>query len=122
MTSIFGYRTDGSGHDNTVRNVMKKAKEVGMHFNPTKCQFKETEVKFFGMLLNREGIVADPAKIDALRKLPKPRTEALLQSFFGMVNYLSRFNAKIADLTHGLRSLLKKTNKFIWQDEHSSEF
>ena len=37
------------------------------------------------MLLNRQGVVPDPAKFDALRKLPEPRTEALLQSFLGMV-------------------------------------
>ena len=55
------------------------------------------------MLLNRQGVVPDPAKIDALRKLPEPMTEALLQCYLGMVNYLSRFDAKIADLTHGLR-------------------
>ena len=74
------------------------------------------------MLLNRQGVVPDPAKFDALRKLPEPRTEALLQSFLGMVNYLSRFDAKIANLTHWLRSLLKKSNEFIWQDEHSRDF
>ena len=54
---IFGYESDGSNHDKTVRSVMKKAKEVGMHFNPNKCQFKKTQVKFFRMLLNRQGVV-----------------------------------------------------------------
>ena len=64
---IFGYENDGSDHDKTVRSVMKKAKEVGMHFNPNKCQFNKTEVKFFGMLLNRQGVIPGPAKIDALK-------------------------------------------------------
>ena len=64
---------------------MKKAQEVGMHFNPNKCQFKKTEVKLFGMLLNRHGVVPNPGKIEALRNLPKPKPEALLQSFLGIV-------------------------------------
>ena len=105
---IYGFDNDGTDHGRTVRKVMEKAKEVGMRFNPTKCQFRHTEVKFFGLMLIRQGVVPDPAKIEALRKLPEPRTENLLQSFLGVVNYLSRFDPKIADLTHNLRGLLKR--------------
>ena len=83
---------------------------------------QETEVKFFGMKLNRQGVVPDPAKIEALLKLPEPKTEPLLQSFLGMINYLSRFEPKVADLTHRLRSLLKKSNEFIWTNAHSQDF
>ena len=106
----------------TVRQVMNKAKEVGMRFNPSKCQFKCEEVKFFGMVLNRQGVVPDPAKIEALLKLPEPKSEALLQSFLGMINYLSRFEPKITNLTHRLRSLLKKSNEFVWTEAHSDDF
>ena len=67
-------------------------------------------------------MVPDPAKIEALLKLPEPKMEAILQSFLGMINYLSRFVPKITDLTHRLRSLLKKSNKFIWTDVHSDDF
>ena len=118
----FGFNSDGTDHDATVRQIMDKAKQVGMRFNPAKCQFKHDEVKFFGMTLNRQSVVPDPAKIKALLKLPEPKTEALLQSFLGMINYLSRFEPKIADLTHRLRSLLKKSNKFVWTDAHSDDF
>ena len=118
----FGFKSDGSDHDATVRQIMNNAKQVGMRFNPAKCQFKCEEVKFFGMVLNRQGVVPDPAKIEALLKLPEPKSEALLQSFFGMINYLTRFEPKIANLTHRLRSLLKKSNEFIWTDVHSEDF
>ena len=118
----FGFNSDGMDHDATVRQIIDKAKQVGMRFNPAKCQFKCDEVKFFGMVLNRQGVIPDPGKIEALLKLPEPKTEALLQSFLGVINYLSRFEPKIADLTHRLRSLLKKSNEFIWTDVHSDDF
>ena len=118
----FGFNADGIDHDTTVRQIMDKAKQVGMRFNPAKCQFKCEEVKFFGMVLNRQGVTPDPAKIEALLKLPEPKTEALLQSFLGMINYLSRFEPKITNLTHRLRSLLKKSNEFIWTEAHSDDF
>ena len=91
-----------------VREVLDKAKAVGMWFNPNKCQFRKAQVKFFGLILSRQGVSPDPAKIEALRKLPEPKDEKLLQSFLGMVNYLSRFDPNIASLTHNLRELLKK--------------
>ena len=69
---------------------------------------KEREVKFFGLILSRHGVSLDPSKIEALKKLPEPKDEKLLQSFLGMVNYLSRFDPNIANLTHNLRELLKK--------------
>ena len=118
----FGFNPDGTDHDATVRQIMNKAKQVGMRFNPAKCQFKCEEVKFFVMVLNRQGVVPDPAKIEALLKLPEPKTEALLQSFLGMINYLSRFEPKVADFTQRLRSLFKKSNEFIWTDIHSQDF
>ena len=118
----FGFNSDGTDHDATVRQIMDKAKQVGMRFNPAKCQFKHDEVKFFGMVLNRQGVIPDPAKIEALLKLPESKTEALLQSFLGMISYLSRFEPKIADLTHRLRSLLKKSNEFMWTEAHSDDF
>ena len=38
---MFGFRDDGSDHDRTVRQVLDKAKAVGMRFNPNKCQFRK---------------------------------------------------------------------------------
>ena len=73
-------------------------------------------------MLTRQGAVPDPAKIEALKKLPEPRTENLLQSFLGIVNYLSRFDPKIADLTHNLRNLLKKDHEFLWNEMQGRDF
>ena len=65
---IFGFKDDSSYHDKTVKMVMEKARQVEMWFNTTKCQFRKTQVKFFGLLLTRDGVVPDPAKIEALKK------------------------------------------------------
>ena len=64
----------------------------------------------------------DPSKIEALRKLPEPKDEKLLQSFHGMVNYLSRFDPHIVSMTHNLRALLKMGSDPVWTDMHSLDF
>ena len=119
---IFGFDESGSDHDKTVLEVMEKAKSVGMRFNPAKCQFKQKQVKIFGLILTHDGVVPDPAKIKALKNLPEPKDEKLLQSFLGMVNYLSRFDPYMANMTHNLRALLKKGSNAKWTDIHSLDF
>ena len=47
---MYGFKEDGSDHDITVKRVMEKAKSIGMWFNPSKCQFRKKQVKFFGMI------------------------------------------------------------------------
>ena len=106
---MFGFKEDASYHDSTVRKVFDKARSVGMQFNPTKCQFKQKQVKLLGLILTRGSVIPDLAKIEALKKLPEPKDEKHLQSFLGMVNYLSRFYPKYGQHeTFTLRALLKK--------------
>ena len=119
---MYGFKEDGSDHDITVKRVMEKAKSIGMWFNPSKCQFRKKQVKFFGMILSRDGVSPDPSKIEALKRLPEPKDEKLLQSFLGMVNYLSRFDPNIANMTHNLRELLKKGSDPKWTDIHTLDF
>ena len=47
---MYGFKEDGSDHGITVKRVMEKAKYIGMWFNPSKCQFRKKQVKFFGMI------------------------------------------------------------------------
>ena len=95
---------------------------MGMCFDPNKCQFKRKQVKFFGLIFTRDGVVPDPFKIDALKRLPESKDKKLLQSFLGMVNYFARFNPNIANMTHNLRDLLKKGSDPKWTDVHSLDF
>ena len=117
---IFGY-TDHD-HDVTLYSVLDRAHKVGMKFNPDKCAFKRDSISFYGVTLSAEGAMPDPRKIDTIKNLPEPRTETLLQSFLGIVNYLSRFSPNIAKMTCILRALLKKNTEFIWLPQHTTDF
>ena len=76
----------------------KVAHKVGMKFNPDKCTFKRDFISFYGVTISADGVKPDPRKIDAIKNLPEPRTEALLQPFLGIVNYLSLFSPNIAKI------------------------
>ena len=107
---IFGY--NDHDHDATLYSVLDRTHKFGMKFNPDKCAFKRDSISFYGVTLSAEGVKPDPRKIDAIQNLPEPRTEALLQSFLGIVNYLSRLSPNIAKMKCNLRALLKKNTEF----------
>ena len=73
---IFGY-TDHD-HDVTLYSLLDRAHKVRMKFNQDKCAFKRDSISFYGVMLSAEGVKPDPRKIDAVKNLPEPRTEALL--------------------------------------------
>ena len=117
---IFGYWDDD--HDTTLHSVLDRAHEVGMKLNPDKCAFKRDSISFYGVTLSADGVKPDPRQIQAVKNLPEPRTEQLLQSFLGIVNYLSRFSPNVANMTTSLHTLLKKGNEFVWLPHHSEDF
>ena len=45
-----------------------------------------------------------------------------LQSFLGLVNYLTRYSSQLATLTAPLRELTKKEIAFVWGPEHDIAF
>ena len=51
-----------------------------------------------------------------------PQTKQELQSFLGMVNYLGQFIKEMSQLTHNMRSLLKKNALFQWTETHEANF
>ena len=53
-------------HDHLLRNVMQRAREQNVEFNPKKIQFKLKRVVYFGTIFSEDGIPPDPAKVKAM--------------------------------------------------------
>ena len=54
--------------------------------------------------------------------MPKPENLKGLQTFLGMVQYLSKFSPRIAELTQPLQDLRKKHAPYAWEPEHKQSF
>ena len=64
-----------------------------IHLNPDKVKIDCHEVPFFRNVLSKEGLSPDNNKVQLIKDWPVPMNHKELQSFLGMVNYLSRFLA-----------------------------
>ena len=91
--------------------LMQAAKEHGIMFNSTKFQIRQPQIAFYGAVFTAKGMWLDPSKIQALQDLPTPNSQAKLQSFLGLINYLQSF---IPGLSSKTTFLWKQLAKWDW--------
>ena len=58
----------------------------------------------------------------AIVDMPPPDCKKQVQSFIGMVNYLSRFSAHLSELVEPIRELSKENVPFNWGPKHQESF
>ena len=54
--------------------------------------------------------------------MPPPTSKKQVQSFIGMINYLSKFSARLSELAEPIRELCKDKVPFNWGLEHQATF
>ena len=113
---------DQEEHDSRLEAVLKRLEEAGGTLNLEKCLFSTDRVHFLGHILSSQGIEADPEKLQAIADLLSPQNEQEVRTFFGMVNQLSKFSARLAHKTKSIRDLLCKGNQWTWGPEQQRAF
>uniref|UniRef100_A0A2N9GGK2 Reverse transcriptase domain-containing protein n=1 Tax=Fagus sylvatica TaxID=28930 RepID=A0A2N9GGK2_FAGSY len=78
--------------------------------------------KLFQRLKNGRGIEIDPAKVQAIRSMPAPKTEKEIRSFLGRINYIARFIAQLTATCEPLFKLLRKDVKIKWTEDCQKAF
>ena len=114
MDDILVYGADEQEHNAHLKDVMERLSREGLTLNRDKCEFSRSSVKFLGHIVDAAGIKADPAKTEPIRNFPVPTSRKELKRFFGMINYLGKFSASIAENSGALRQLLGKDNDWHW--------
>ena len=109
-------------HDVNLKSALNRCQEKNIHLNPDKLTVGATEVKYFGHIISAEGLKPDPAKVKAIQEMPPPTSKKDLQTYLGMVTYLSKFTPSLSETTKPMRDLLKEDVDFIWDENTSAAF
>ena len=109
-------------HDQALLAMLEASRKNNIGLNSEKLQFKASSVNFFGHTITRSGLEPATGKLEAIRNLKAPTNAKELLTALGMITYLNRFSAKIADLTAPLRELNKKDIHFHWEKRHQDAF
>ena len=70
---------------------MERARETGLRFNGDKCKIRCTEIPFFGHIISSNGLAPDPQEVEAISSMDPSTSLADLQTFPGMIQFLSRY-------------------------------
>uniref|UniRef100_A0A2N9FAA7 Uncharacterized protein n=1 Tax=Fagus sylvatica TaxID=28930 RepID=A0A2N9FAA7_FAGSY len=98
-------------HLTDLRKLFQRLKKYQLRLNPNKCAFGVTSGKLLGFIVSGRGIEIDPAKVQAIRSMPAPKTEKEIRSFLGRINYIARFIAQLTATCEPLFKLLRKDVK-----------
>ena len=112
LDDIVIYSKSLKEHDIKARRLSKQLREANSKLQPNKCDFLCPKVEYLGHIIGSEGVRPNPAKVAAIKELPRSKTVRNMRQFFGFLGYYQRFIEKYAKLAQPLADLLKK--EFIY--------
>ena len=101
-------------HDLALTSLLETARKCNVQLNYNKLQYKKTVVNCFGETNATNGHKPAQTKVSAITKMPEPSSKTEVQSFIGMINYLSKFSTRLSKLSEPIRELSKERVPFKW--------
>ena len=86
--------------------VFTRLTEYGLKLELNKCAFFQSEVQYLGHRESAAGIAADPEKVAAIERWPKPETLKQLRSFMGFASYYRRYVPRFTAMASPLNALI----------------
>nr|GEW01031.1 RNA-directed DNA polymerase [Tanacetum cinerariifolium] len=105
-----------------LRTVLQTLRQEKLYAKFSKCEFWLSSVAFLGHIVSAEGITMDPAKVEAITKWPRPTSVTEIRSFLGLAGYYGRFVEGFSRLSLPLTKLMRKGEKFVWNEEREKSF
>jgi hypothetical protein len=109
-------------HDARLNQALKRIENSGLKLNRAKCQFKQSQLKYFGHVISHDGIKPHEAKVKAINELPTPTNVSELRRAVGMLNYLSKFTSGLSSILKPLTDLLTSDRAWLWTETQQRAF
>ena len=109
-------------HDLALTSLLDTARKCSFRLNYDKLQYKKTEVDFFGQTYMIDGHKLAQTKVSTINTMLELTFRKEVQSFIGMIIYLSKFSARPSKLSEPIRELSKERVPFNWGPEHREAF
>ena len=119
---VIGKQPNHKDQNLALTTLLNTASKCNVHLNYEKLQYKQKEVQFFGETYTIDGCKPVLNKIYVIQEMQAPQCKKQVQSFIGMVNYLSKFSARLSEIADPIRELCKEKVPFNWGQEHDGTF
>ncbi|GAA5879222.1 hypothetical protein JCM16303_003124 [Sporobolomyces ruberrimus] len=108
VDDIIIYSNSLDEDERNCRSVLLALRQAGLYCSPKKTDLVTLDTEFLGHRISRDGIGADPNKIEKVVNWTTPRTCKQLRGFLGLVQYLRKFIKSLAKQTAILTPLTRK--------------
>jgi transposase InsO family protein len=122
VDDILVYGATEEEHDDNLKKVLQRLREINLKLTAHKCQYKLQEVPYIGHVLSKDGLKPDPEKVRAISDMPTPNDATGLLRFPGMVKYLAKFVRNLSEKAAPLNELLRKDRKWQWDQAQQHSF
>nr|GEY91966.1 reverse transcriptase [Tanacetum cinerariifolium]GEY91967.1 reverse transcriptase [Tanacetum cinerariifolium] len=122
IDNILVYSKTKEEHEEHLRIVLGTLRQEKLYAKFSKCEFWLGQVAFLGHIVSVDGITMDSAKVEAITKWPRPKTVTEVRSFLGLAGYYRRFVEGFSRLALPLTKLMRKCEKFVWNEEREKCF
>ena len=108
MDDLLIFSKDEESHLHHIETVFSRLHDHKLYVSPKKCDLWKSEIEFLGLIVGRNGIQADPRKVEILRNWPKPKSLTDVRSFMGLLQFFRRFIKNFSGIAAPLTNLTKK--------------
>nr|GEX71808.1 putative reverse transcriptase domain-containing protein [Tanacetum cinerariifolium] len=122
IDDILVYFKKKEEHEEHFRIVLGTLRQKKLYAKFSKCEFWLGQVAFLGHIISTDEITMDLAKVEAIAKLPRPKTVTEIRSFLGLAGYYRRFVEGFSHLALPLTKLMRKGEKFVLDEEREKSF
>jgi hypothetical protein len=117
IDDILIYSQTTEEHDEHLRLVLQCLREHKLYGKLSKCSFYQSKIHYLGHVISDEGIIVDPAKVEAIMEWPAPTNVPEVHSFMGLAGYYRRFVEGFSKIANPITELQKKNKKFVWTEK-----
>lgn len=109
-------------HDSILLKVMSLLKQHNLQLKISKCIFYAQKFEYLGHIISKDGMKANPKKVEIIKNYPRPSTVKHIQSFLGLCSYFRRYVRNFSKISRPLTLLLKKEQPFVWTEAQQNAF
>jgi hypothetical protein len=80
------------------------------------------KIHYLGHVIFGEGIIVDPAKVEAIMEWPASMNVPEVHSFMGLAGYYQWFFEGFSKIANLITELHKKNKKFVWTEKCTEAF
>jgi len=118
---LVGTETE-EGHDEIVKEILRRLEENDLYINPEKCVWKVRKIGFLGVIIGPDRIEIEAEKVDGVLSWPEPKNVKDIRKFLGLANYYRRFIKDFARVAWPMNMLTRKDEKWRWEEAQQKAF